>query len=177
MHHEGNFLKFPQEIQQAISNYYHTLYSKDESMDMNTQARQICLSSVSNLVTKEQNSLLIQPFLVEDLSNALKDLLSDKVLGPDGIPTKFLKELWEDIKDDLVSLINAILRQGSLGNSISLSNLSLIPQKRTLALISNWRSLSILNTTYKLIAEFIANGRLHAKVDHYGLSQSIDFRL
>ena len=157
LHHEGKILKLPQDIQLAISDYYHSLYSKDEAVDMNTQARRMCLATVPKIMTTEQNTLLIQPFLVEDLHNALKDLPTCKVPGLDGTPTEFLKELWNDIKDNLVTYSNAILAKGSLGTSISLSNLSIIPKKGTLALISNRRSLSILNTIYKLIAKAIAN--------------------
>ena len=39
----------------------------------------------------------------------------------------------------------------------SLSNLSLIPKKGSLALIANWRPLSIFNTIYKLIAKSLEN--------------------
>ena len=98
-------------------------------MDMNTQARRDCLASVPKIVFEDQNMLSIQPFSVDDLHNALKGLPSSKVPNLDSIPIEFLKELWEEIKDDLVTYINVILAKGSLETSISLSNLSLIPKK------------------------------------------------
>ena len=94
-----------QDIQYTTTNYYHILYSKDEIVGINTQARRICLSSVPKITTEKQNTLLIQPFRVDDLYNALKDLPLCKILSLDDILTNFLKELWEDIKDDFVTLM------------------------------------------------------------------------
>ena len=157
LHHDRKLLNSPTKIQTAISKYYYTLYSKDEMVDANIQARQECFSSKPKIVSEAQNNFLIQPFTDDDLLNALRDLSNGKVLGPDEIPPKFFKELWDDIKEDLVVYINTILAQGSLGSYVSLSNLSLIPKKGFLALLTNWRPLSILNTIYKLIAKALAN--------------------
>ena len=52
---------------------------------------------------------------------------------------------------------NTISAQGSLGTLASLSNLFFIFKNGILALITNWRLLSILNTIYKLIAKAIEN--------------------
>ena len=56
-----------QDIQHAITDFYHTLHSEDEAIEINSQAKRICLSSVSKLVTEEQNTLLIQAFIIDDL--------------------------------------------------------------------------------------------------------------
>ena len=78
-------------------------------MEINTQTSRICLSSFPKIVTEEQNTLLIQPLMVDDLYNALKHLPSYKILSPNRISTEKFKELWEDIKNNLVTYSNAIL--------------------------------------------------------------------
>ena len=51
-----------------------------------------------------------------DLFNALNNLPIGKILEPNGILSEFLKELWDNIIEDLIIYTNAILAQGPLGN-------------------------------------------------------------
>ena len=90
---------------------------------------------------EEQNTFLNQPFTVDNLYNGFKDLSSSKIPIVDGILIESFKELWKDVKDNVVTYSNAILAHISLGISAFLSNLFLIPNKETLALITNWRPL------------------------------------
>ena len=115
LHQDGNILKKPKDIQNAISNYYHKLYSKDEIVEANIQARCECFSNISKIESEEKNLSLIQPFLEVDLFIALQDLPNDQVPGLDGVHPEFFTKLWEDIKGDLVIYINSILAQGSVG--------------------------------------------------------------
>ena len=93
LNYEGKILIMPQDIQNTILDYYHNLYSKDEMLEINTQARRIFFFSVLKIMTKEQNTFLIQPFIVDDLYIAFKDLSTSKISNFDGIPTEFFKEL------------------------------------------------------------------------------------
>lgn len=53
------------------------------------------------------SSMLIDPFLAEEVDSVVKALPSDKALGPNGFNTDFIKKCWYTVKRDFYNLCDA----------------------------------------------------------------------
>lgn len=153
----GRSLTSEADINQHIQAFYVSLYSNDVSVENNLEARQKCLLSVPVRMTPAMNESLTSEITTTEVSSALKDLPPDKAPGHDTIPKELLQEMWDDIGEDLVSFIRDSLDKGEIAKSIKYGLTSLIPKEGTLTLIKNFRPISVLPSTYKLIAKTLAN--------------------
>jgi hypothetical protein len=55
-------------------------------------------------VSQEENDLLIRPFTIEEIREAVFEMEHNKAPGPDRFPAEFYQSCWEIIKYDLMEL-------------------------------------------------------------------------
>ena len=88
---------------------------------------------------------------------ALKSMDNNKTPGSDGLPAEFYKMFWQDIKDFLISALNAGYHKGTLSISQRRGLITLLPKKqKILYRLKNWRPISLLNCDYKIATKGIA---------------------
>lgn len=102
---EGDRLLTSQsELEAHILNFYEKLYTKDEDVELNSNAREDCLQFIQHTVTEAQNTELLRPLTLEEVEDTMKQLPAGKSPGVDSIPAEFYQELWEDIDSDFLIL-------------------------------------------------------------------------
>ena len=79
-----------------------------------------------------------------------------KSLGSDGLPMEFYQAMWPHIKEDFYHLYLEAIEKGSLGPIINGVIIRFIPKGKKEDTISNWRPITLLNTSYKIIAKALA---------------------
>lgn len=99
----------------------------------------------------------IEPFSVEEIDSVVKTLPSDKAPGPDGFNTDFIKSCWHIIKQDFYNLCDAFFNCNICLQSINGSYISLIPKHDNAIKVSDYRPISLLNTSIKIITKLLAN--------------------
>ena len=82
---------------------------------------------------------------------------TDKSPGPDGFNTDFIKKAWPIIKEDFYALCSAFNNGDICLQSINGSYITLIPKVDNASTASNYRPISLLNTSMKLITKLLAN--------------------
>ena len=82
---------------------------------------------------------------------------SNKSPGSDGIPAEFYKTFWPDLHPILIESLNCAYDVGELSATQKRSILSLIYKKNDKYMLKNRRSISLLNTDYKILAHVLAN--------------------
>ena len=152
-----NILTTQSEMEQHILHFYEELYTKDELVEHNVDAREECLQFVQQTVTEEHNAELLRPLTLEEVTEAMKQLPSGKSPGVDSIPAEFYQELWEDIEGDIFNFVSEAMTQCFLEEDLNISKIALLPKLEDRLRIQNYRPISLLNTLYKIVAKVYAN--------------------
>ena len=96
------------------------------------------------------------PLSKKECLEALKSMASEKTSGSNGLP--FYKVLWNDLAEILLSTLNFPFETRHLSISQRRGIVKLVPKKDAkLALIKNWRPLTLLSCDYKIASKGIAS--------------------
>lgn len=116
--------------------------------------------------------LLETPFTQEEIDSTIKSLLNDKSPGPDGFSNEFLG--WPVIKQDFYNLCNDFYDGAVCLKSINSSYVTLVPKIDVARLVSDFRPISLLNSSVKLVTKLLAN-RLQPKITALVHKNQYDF--
>jgi len=96
---EGNIVKDPAMIKEAVQNFYINLYKETEHWrpDLNIQD--------VNMITGEEQVWLQRPFEEEEILESIRMCAKEKAPGPDGFPMIFFETFWEVLKKDIINTL------------------------------------------------------------------------
>jgi hypothetical protein len=100
---------------------------------------------------------LILPFSTEEIDSIILSMPSDKAPGPDGFNSLFFKKAWHTIREDIYSLCRDFFNHCADIKSINSSLITLVPKKNNPETINDFRPISLLNTSVKLLTKLLAN--------------------
>jgi len=99
---------------------------------------------------------LIVPFAKEEIDKIIKLLPSDKAPGPDGFNGMFMKKCWPIIKEDFYALCQDFFDCNINLESINNSFITLVPKVNNPESVNDFRPISLLNSSIKLITKILA---------------------
>jgi Reverse transcriptase (RNA-dependent DNA polymerase) len=149
-----------------IEDYYADIYKIKPDTDLNMLGcvenflgPEICNTEEvrQSKITREQALLLDRDIRVDEHDMALKDMRSKTAGGPDGIGVPVVKKYWHLIRIPLSDYCKEMMRLNGMSPSFKTSLIKLILKKGDTAKIKNWRPISLLNVTYKVISKAINN--------------------
>jgi len=79
------------------------------------------------------------------------------LLERDGINFGFIKNFWNEMKDDIVRFITEFHRNGKLSKGINSTFIALIPKVENPQSLNDFRSISLVGSLYKILAKILAN--------------------
>jgi len=97
------------------------------------------------------------PFQQEEIDSIIRKLPNDKSPGPDGFNNEFLKKCWPVIRFDFYELCREFYDHSVCLRSINSSNITLIPKVDGARRVNEFRPISLLNSSIKLITKLLAN--------------------
>jgi hypothetical protein len=100
---------------------------------------------------------LSDPFYLEEIDAVVASLPSDKSPGPDGFNTDFVKKCWPLIKLDFYKLCEDFHSGNIRLQSLNGSHITLLPKVDSPAKVSDYRPISLLNTSIKILTKLLAN--------------------
>jgi Reverse transcriptase (RNA-dependent DNA polymerase) len=94
-------------------------------------------------------------FTEEEVKQAVFHIQGDKAPGPDGLHVLFYQHFWNIIKDDLLNLFEAFHYASLDISKLNRGMVHLIPKKGDALTIKDYRPISLLNCSYKIITRVL----------------------
>jgi hypothetical protein len=111
-----------------------------------------------NLLSIEDNlDSLEAPFQQEEIERIIQELPADKSPRPDGFNGEFLKRCWPIVKKEFTDLCHAFYDENICLQSINASHIVLVPKKDNPSKIGDFRPISLLNSSVKLLTKILVN--------------------
>lgn len=116
------------------------------------------LFDLPSLIQEHHNlNWLEEQLTTDEIDEVVKNLPNDKSPGPDGFTNEFIKKCWPIIKNDFYELCWAFQNNNVCLQSINASFITLIPKIQSPSSISNYRPISLLNSSIKLVTKLLGN--------------------
>lgn len=113
---------------------------------------------LANLLVDGQDfAPLVAPFEKLEIDSVIKHLPSDKSPGPDGFNTDFVKRCWFIVCNDFYNLCSAFFHGQLCLQSLNGTYMTLIPKHDNAIKVTDFRPISLLNTSIKIITKILAN--------------------
>jgi hypothetical protein len=110
------------------------------------------------IVMRQDNlEVLCSPFSTEEIDTVILDLPSDKAPGPDGFHNTFIKKCWPIIRGDMHKLCFDFFHHWADLKSINHSYITLVPKKDNPEKVNDFRPISLLNSSIKMVTKMLAN--------------------
>lgn len=134
-------------------------------------------SCLSKKMSQRDRYELEKEFSMDDIWMALSESDSQKASGPDGLNAGWLKHLWPLLRNKISLFFekfhsNGEIPQGS--NSSFIALIALIPNKKNLVDVGDFRPISLINSSFKLLLKVLAN-RLKIRLDKLVAEEQTSF--
>jgi len=141
-----------EKIMSHVTDFYAKLYDNKE-----TETNYNDLLSDLPSLKDEDNRILDGEITLEELRSVLNDC-NDTAPGPDGIPYKIYRKLWNELGSFLLDSWKYSISIGILPLDQRISTITLLPkQGKALEKIENWRPITLTNCDLKLFTKLMAN--------------------
>lgn len=131
-------------------------------------------------ISSESQQGLERPFQADEVVAALQSLKVDKASCPNGFPANFYVEFWDVLGRDVMEDMEEFHKNAAWCRSLSVSFISLIPKnslipkKKGMTDIRDFRPISLVGNMYKLLAKVLSR-RLKGVMEEV-ISELMHFR-
>jgi hypothetical protein len=108
---------------------------------------------------------LTRDLTLREIQNTIRALPKGKALRHDGIPMEFYHECVEKVALTLLEAFTAMLNTKKTSASINKGLITLIPKTGDRARLNNWRPITLLGSTYTVLAKTSA-GKVQLALTH-----------
>lgn len=107
-------------------------------------------------LSEQQSASLVTRIDESEIKEAISECGSSKSPGPDGFNFKFIKALWDLLKEVICSMVEEFHENGKFPKGSNASFLVLIPKKDKPIRLNDYRPISLIGCIYKIIAKILA---------------------
>ncbi|KAL3697957.1 hypothetical protein R1sor_012033 [Riccia sorocarpa] len=141
----------------AVEAYYKELYTRETGTQEVEQARDEVLSYLTRRITREEDGSLHEAPTEKEIDEVVADLKAGKSPGLDGLTAETLHSCWSFVRRDCIDMVQEFWSRGALTEKTRTAVIKLLPKNEDTQLLKNWRPLSLMGITYKILAKTMAN--------------------
>jgi hypothetical protein len=149
---DGSVTKNKEDMEELTNSFFQNLYKADES----TQPAAI-LDAIQPLISHEINETLCTEFSEDEISFAMFQIGPLKAPGRDGFPASFYQRHWGVLKNDIIAAVKEFFKSGHMPDGVNDTVIVLIPKKKNLELLRDFRPISLCNVIYKVVSKCLVN--------------------
>ncbi|KAL3696875.1 hypothetical protein R1sor_010951 [Riccia sorocarpa] len=153
---DGSTITDREDIMAEVQRFTKNLYTRQQDTPQTLQAREEALRHLTKSVTQHQDRQINIKPPEDEIDKVAKLMKNDKSPGLDGFTTEMLMTCWPFIRGDCIAMIHHFWDQGELLRDTRTAVIKLIPKNEFKELLKNWRPLSLMTLSYKLIAKIMA---------------------
>ncbi|KAL3679732.1 hypothetical protein R1sor_022688 [Riccia sorocarpa] len=153
---DGELIEDAEGIREEVKSFYTMLYAAEPETEEGREERRLLLQLVERRVSNEDNQELLLLPTREEIEEVVKRLKADKAPGYDGVTAEILRECWGFVGEECIRMVQTVwVKRKMLGKDCQ-GVITLIPKPGEKRLLKNWRPISLMTLTYKLIAKIEA---------------------
>ncbi|KAL3695821.1 hypothetical protein R1sor_009897 [Riccia sorocarpa] len=152
----GEVIEEHEEILEEVHRYYQELYKAEEETTETLVKREEVVSRIDKQMTEEDNRKLEEVPSDEFITRIVMEMPKEKSPGIDGVMVEILTIGWEFMREDCFSMVQSFWDKKRLVGKDSRRIIKLIPKNDRKHLLKNWRPITLLTMTYKIVAKIIA---------------------
>lgn len=154
---DGSIVDSVDLIMQSAQDYYTKLFTKDEVVEHNIEERKMALKLITTKVTEEENEVLVATPTHEEVNKVVRNMPTRKSPGLDGMTFEVLKKCWPFVGQVCREMIVKCWEGGEMTTKALMGVIKLVSKGDNVQLFTNWRPLSMLITTNKILGKILAN--------------------
>lgn len=139
------------EVKEAFRSHFAAFFKK-KKVDSIFRVNFLVIKSLS----ANEKSLLETSFDKDELFASLSSMDPNKCPGPDGISVRYLLDCWYLIHEDVFQMARVYHDEFTLPPDINSSFISLVPKKPNRRVIPDFRPISLINCSLKIILKLLA---------------------
>lgn len=146
----NNLISGVHNLKKEVFDYFEKRFSQDDlpefDFDIGTHAR----------ISDEQARFLEAMPSREEVKEAVWACGIDKSPGFDGFNFKFIREMWEEIKEDIYEFVIRFLESGNEARAVNVTWVTLIPKIKNPLSIEDFRPISMVGALYKIVSKLLS---------------------
>jgi hypothetical protein len=142
-------------IQRLVLEYYSNLFRALPESDASRDTSHRLLAAIPVVLTDGMSQTLLAPLSQQELRHALESMAKEKNPGPDGIIMEFYLKFWDEIGLEFTTMITNSILYNRLPPGMTKGLVVLLHKGAERDILSNYKPITLLNTSYKFFAKAI----------------------
>ncbi|CAI7774037.1 unnamed protein product [Closterium sp. NIES-53] len=140
------------EILEAASSFYSSLFTEAPPTDLPCWT-----PDLRKTLSRGEKVELDAEWSEDEVKQALKDMAGDKSPGNDGLPKELFERHWDLLRGDFMGFVKQFEESAVLPEEVQAAVTILLHKKGPREQIQNYRPITLLTSSYKVVARLLAN--------------------
>ncbi|KAL3681233.1 hypothetical protein R1sor_024189 [Riccia sorocarpa] len=154
---DGEVTEDQEVILEEIQKFYQCLYTKEDESEDRVRAREEVMSLIQNRISADDSRKVSSIPEEEEIKGVVFSMKLNKAPGSDGLTVEVVRHCWEFVGDCCVKMVKAVWVKRRLLKADMQGIIKLIHKGGDRKLLGNWRPISLMSLTYKIVSKIIAN--------------------